>query len=518
MREHVGVVEALRRPVELRARLGLEVRLGGAVQLVGQIVAVHVRDDAARVAHVAQEHVEHAAVDVAERAVFLVGDAAADDDGGGTQRQRLAVDFNRRAERGVFHQVIGDLADLVGGNGAVRLGPFRREVFERFFEGLECGLTGDAFNLIIAEQSRISERRIVMRLGGIGRCIPDQGLAVGTTDIIAVGVDQVRRVGPVLHERLVEAVLDLVEHAVHPRVHEREVAAQLGRHPFAARGLHRGARAHRDELQAAAETVCEAARVAARQTGVIAYRLAEDDQVVAVHRVVVHRGERRERVAAAVVDGAHLALRGAGVRRAERHGPQADAQGCMAALIGSEAVHLHELADVRVVAFADLLGSRVERLVPGDLHPTGVDLQALLGVGALHGRLDAMRVVHVHDGALAARAERSGVVRAIGVALDVDDHTVLHGGDETAAAAQHAHATVAVHLARLALRRRVGRVRERLHGLVRQRAAQGGSGTQGAGALQQGAPRDVHRVQVHSLAPPYLTCVLESFSCPALED
>ena len=49
-------------------------------------------------------------------------------------------------------------------------------------------------------------------------------------------------------------------------------------------------------------------------------------------------------------------------------------------------------------------------------------------------------------------------------------------------------------------------------------SAQGGSGTQGAGALQQGAPRDVHRVQVHSLAPPYLTCVLESFSCPAPED
>ena len=498
MREHVGVVQALRRPVEARARLGLEVRLGGAVRGVGQVVAVHVGDDAAGIADVAQQHVQHAAVDVAQRAVFLVGDAAADDDGGGAQRKGLAVDHRGGAEIGVRHQIVGYLADLRRGNGAVRFGPFRREVLERFFEGLERRLAGDAVYVILTEQSRISERRIVPSLGGVGRRIPDHRLAVFAANVIAVGVDQVGRVGPVLDERLVEAVLYFVQHAVHPRVHERQVAAQARGHPFPARGLHGGARAHRDVLQAAADAVCEGARIATGQARVVAHRFSQDDQVIAVDDVVVHRRERGERVAAAVVDGAHLALCGAGVGCAERMGPQADPQSGMAAFVRGEAVHLHQLADVGVVAFPDLLGCDVEGLVPGYLNPAGVDLHALLGIGALHGRFDAVRVVHVHDGALAARAQRSGVVRAIGVALDVHDHAVLHGGDEAAAAAQHAHAAMAVHLALFAgVGRVAGGFGERLHGLAGQRPAQRGACGQGPGAFDEAPPCQFHGVQAH---------------------
>ena len=221
MRKHVGVVEALRRPVEARAGFGLEVRLGGAVDIVDQVVAVHVGDDAARIADVAKQHVEHAAVDVAERSVLLVGDAATDDDGGGAQRQCLSINLDRGAELGVLDKAVGDLSDLGCRNGAVRLGPLRCEVLEGFFERLECRLTSLAAYFIITEQSRISQSCIVPSLGGVGRRIPDHRLAALSPDVVAVRVDEIRGVGAVLDEELVEAVLYLVEHTVHPRVHKR---------------------------------------------------------------------------------------------------------------------------------------------------------------------------------------------------------------------------------------------------------------------------------------------------------
>ena len=170
----------------------------------------------------------------------------------------------------------------------------------------------------------------------------------------------------------------------------------------------------------------------------------------------------------------------------------------MPALIRREAVHLDELADVGVIALANLLGRDVERLVPADLHPAWVDLHALLRIGALHGRLDAVGVVHVHDGALAARAKGAGVVRAIGVALDVDDHAILHGRDEAAGAAEHAHAAVTVHLT---LGAGVGGVAdgfcEGLDRLASQRAAESRGSGNSASALDERAPRNLRGVERH---------------------
>ena len=76
-----------------------------------------------------------------------------------------------------------------------------------------------------------------------------------------------------------------------------------------------------------------------------------------------------------------------------------------------------------------LVGDGVERLVPGDALP----LALALGSHLLHRVLDAVGVVDVLDAREPLGAHRA-LGERVGVALDVDDHAVLHGDDHAAAA------------------------------------------------------------------------------------
>ena len=188
---------------------------------------------------------------------------------------------------------------------------------------------------------------------------------------------------------------------------------------------------------------------------------------------------------------AHLPVGGNEVARSQGLGPHAQAEAGRGGRVGGEAEEVHQLARIFVHDGADFLGGQIQRLVPGDLHPARIDVHALLGVGALHGRGDAVRVVQVHDGALAARAQGAGVGGAHGVALDVDDHAVLQGGHVVAVAALHALGAVAEHLV---LAAGVGEVLRRERGgrlAAAGKCAEGGQA--GAGdtqRLEQAAARD----------------------------
>ena len=85
----------------------------------------------------------------------------------------------------------------------------------------------------------------------------------------------------------------------------------------------------------------------------------------------------------------------------------------------------------RVTPFRDLPhlgGHRVERLVPAYLHPTRVFVQTLLRVGALHGRLHPVGVVHVHHGGLAPVAELAAACRVLRVPGEAQHDSVFHVG------------------------------------------------------------------------------------------
>ena len=300
---------------------------------------------------------------------------------------------------------------------------------------------------------------------------------------------------------------------MHPCVHEREVAAGLRGHPFATACLHGAARPHDHVARAALEVFGELERVAVGGRVVVAHAASEYHQVVVVLSVVADGGEAAEGIAAAVMDGAHLPLRGAGVGRPEGSRPQAQAHGGVARLVGGEAEHVDELAGIFVDGLLDLLGGQVQRFVPGDLNPARVDLHALLGVRALHGSGDPVRVVQLQDRALAARAHHALAALASRVAFEVHHHAVLDGSDVAAVAVRHAHMAVAEYgLLLTRVRGDVGGLGECLDRLVRQRPAKGGGCAKRARALQKRTPGEFGFFHAHVAHPPSVS--LSLFSLP----
>ena len=109
----------------------------------------------------------------------------------------------------------------------------------------------------------------------------------------------------------------------------------------------------------------------------------------------------------------------------------------------AEAHLVQEAARVALSDVAQFLGDGAEGFFPGDLDPLRINVESLLGVGALHRRLHAVRVVGVLKDALALGAERTLGRGRSGIAHDLNGDAVLHAVHVGAGAA-HAHTAVTV--------------------------------------------------------------------------
>ncbi len=85
----------------------------------------------------------------------------------------------------------------------------------------------------------------------------------------------------------------------------------------------------------------------------------------------------------------------------------------------------HEALGLGLADLAQSARDLVERLVPGDLGPTGIDPGPLVGVRAAHRRRDAVGVAQALETGVTLGTGSTVVVRVGRVAEDLVDHTVV---------------------------------------------------------------------------------------------
>ena len=359
----------------------------------------------------------------------------------------LVADLDGLADAGRLNKVVGQLADGGGGNGALVLGPFGREVLERLAH-LHEGRGGVlAVNLEAAGQRGIGDGGIVENLGlSVGQ-VPNHGLVgLGVAQEPTVVADQIGAVRTVLQELLV-VLLDLVEQHVVEGEQESVVAAGADGDPLALARLHRAAGVDDHGAHAALAGLVHLVALARGVAVVLPDMAADVNEQVAVTHVEADARKHAEHHLRGVVDRADRAVGLEHLAVAEDSGELRGERVVAAGKTG----HEQQLAGVVVAHLLELLRDGVERLVPADLDPAGVDAEPLLGIGALHRRLHAVRVVRMGHLAVAAVAQRAEVARIVRVALYVGDHAV-GDGDDGPALARFAHAAQAVQLLHLGCR------------------------------------------------------------------
>ena len=162
--------------------------------------------------------------------------------------------------------------------------------------------------------------------------------------------------------------------------------------------------------------------------------------------------------------------------------------------------HGHAFRAVLLVDLDELRGDLGDGLVPGDALP--LVLAAL--AHAAHGVLVAVGMVQRLDAGHALRAQAALAHRAFGIALDLDDATVLHMRQHGAAC----DAGAAGRLHDLHVAARIGMRRIDVHEVVAHGNAQTACGAQRRRRLHETASRDGRLCHVPSFFSSSLSCLL----------
>ena len=225
---------------------------------------------------------------------------------------------------------------------------------------------------------------------------------------------------------VVLVVEPLAHEHVHPGEEEREVGPRLDRQVVLRLARRdREARVGDDDRRAAADRVGELLHL--RVVHVLAEVRADEDEAAGVLDVgALGRADRlpEGQLEAHVARAAALGeRRGGGVRRAE--GLQRVLQERPAEAVAEEGDRLRTVLGLDLL---HLLGDVPEGLVPGDLGP----LLLAADAGAEERGAQAVGVEVRADAARAPRAEAAPGQGVLGVALDLPEDAVPHGGDRVA--------------------------------------------------------------------------------------
>lgn len=161
----------------------------------------------------------------------------------------------------------------------------------------------------------------------------------------------------------------------------------------------------------------------------------ELDDVVAV-LVVGTRVTRTRKQVFHLVD-ARAANIGASSLSAPVNGAEGAAAHKRADLAGNHGHADHCMGAAALDGLPHMAVDEIIRLVPGNLLPTGILVEALLGIGALHGLGDTVGIVQHHNARGALAADMPVANGAFGVARQLDNHAIDNMGFDGAVVKAH---------------------------------------------------------------------------------
>lgn len=337
----------------------------------------------------------------------------------------LAVELDSLADHGRLAELLGHLAQRGGGHRGDLFGPLRRHVLDMVTVDAKSGAAGDAVHLEIAFENRACA--LVVGLGRVANGIPVQRLvrALGPQYALGFRIHQRRRVGALDKEIAVDEVELVHEHVGYGRS-RRRIGSGTDGHPqigLLGTGGHVRVEVHQAQavLGATAGELLggHVEAVARGRAGLGAELDHVVDVVVVGHRVSVAGEQELRNVNARAADIGQRALSGTERTAQRQRAPDA-------AYKARHHGSAHVQARILGRRLAELLHDGVVSLVPGDLLPARILVEALFGVRPLEGLGDARGVVKLHDACRALRADMPAADRAVGIARQLHDDAVDH--------------------------------------------------------------------------------------------
>ena len=368
------------------------------------------------------------------------------------QRKRLAVDHDGFADARGVEIFVGDAAYRRGLHVADGFRPFRRVLGDVLgqhlvsrptldvgvFTTLLVGIDDDSMGDVVTACDGGTRTRRIVGNGSSREFVPDQRLAaLRIAQVKAVRRHQVRRCGAVAQEGNVEFGQAVFAHQnMDQRKQEGRIGLGPDRHPFCGAGARRRqARLHLNALVATNPRV----RVANHGAGAAGHvDIGADSDHVAGIRRVGRDGEAAMPELAIEMFGMY-ALDALARAKAEIDRPPGGQEGRESAHVIRWCTTVPETdGDTRQAGLIDqalgahsieLFSNKAECLVPGDRYEARILVAALLRIGALHRRQDAVRVVGLLHQAVSLDANlalgRMHVLRRE-IRFDLGGHAIDH--------------------------------------------------------------------------------------------
>ena len=259
---------------------------------------------------------------------------------------------------------------------------------------------------VSAIQGNLAKFRVEGLCGVVGQIVHQRFFGFGIAQVIAVGPDQIRRIGAVPEMRHVADLtpIPLTNDAVDQGIEKRRVGLGFDRNPFRRDGA--GNRQMRFDLNAlhaahpgigmtpdARDTARRVAVMAAGDDVVTAGRVRGDDKgavpqlAVKMFRVIAFDALAGTEAEIDLTEGRQQRREGAHILGRRSTAAEAGRDFGIAGRIGRAVFQ-----DV-----FELIADGVQRLVPGNRHEPRVMFAALLRVGAFHRALDAVRIIGLLD-------------------------------------------------------------------------------------------------------------------------